>query len=120
MKYEHQSMFQRSFVLCLAAFAVVVGLMVVCSSQRALAQTQSATGDCPYWVDAATGKQVPTGPDGWSSPIGQNEFISKNGHTYVPKSDSTWIDAGTGANVPTGPDGWSSPIGQSEFISKNG
>src|SRR5205085_3476791 len=36
------------------------------------------------WVDAGTGANVPTGPDGWSSPIGQSEFISKNGHTYVP------------------------------------
>src|SRR5437660_683450 len=39
MKYKPQSMFRRSFVLCLAAFAFFFALTIVCLSQRTHAQT---------------------------------------------------------------------------------
>jgi opacity protein-like surface antigen len=86
-------------------------------AQAGDAQAQASRDQlCYQWIDAATGKQVPTGPPGWdpngSSTLGgegsnpDTHHVEFRGHTFVKLSDGTWIDVATGKQVLTGPVGW--------------
>jgi hypothetical protein len=107
----------RRIVIAGATLVAVIGVSTAAFAQSAPRFTpgEIATNSC--WIDAATGKRVPTGPPGWS-PSGAETYggrgsnpdpnhVELSGKTFVKVSDGNWIDAATGNPVPTGPPGWS-------------
>ena len=112
-----------------AAAVLFAGLVV----SPAHAQTAGAGGACWQWIDAATGKPVPTGPFGWS-PSGTDYFrgisnpdpnhVESPNHTSVrvpcppppaPPSTAAWNGAFGGIHLL----GSFSRVGTSERIMQN-
>lgn len=102
----------------LIAVAAVLTMAAGVFSQSAQSQTASASTDY-CWIDAKTGKQVPTAPasgpnHGGATVSGSDaaQFDPQNpnrastttsGKTFVHQPDGSWIDAQTGQAVPTAP-----------------
>lgn len=89
-----------------SACAALVGAACLWQPSAQAQTTASSSGNCPYWIDAKSGKHVRTGPPGWS-PITSGNAYYYGGHNFVQLANGTWIDAGTGNPVRTGPPGWS-------------
>src|SRR5690349_647596 len=78
-----------------------------------LTQTANAQVDCGCWIDAKTGKQVPTIPggamyedaghlhSGLEIGGGNNAHNPKTGQNFLRQPDGTWIDVKNGQCVPT-------------------
>jgi hypothetical protein len=94
----------------LGAFILVSAAGIQYSSAQTAAVS---SGACPYWIDSATGKRVPTMPASGSALTGgKNTTImsdpkhasnSNTGQTFNQQPDSSWIDSATGNQVPTMP-----------------
>ncbi|MCX6174751.1 MAG: hypothetical protein NTZ27_08390 [Ignavibacteriales bacterium] len=62
--------------------------------------------DCWIWIDAKTGKQVPTKPRGSDVDLdGKHAFNSKSGKNYFLDDNGNWRDSKTGQSIPTTPHG---------------
>ncbi len=98
------------------SIAVAAVLAVGVFSLPAYAQNTaaSATGACPYWIDAATGQRVNTYPAGFRPGLDDPDHFYRPGTSdgtvpgknFVRTSDGSWIDAATGQRVNTYPAGF--------------
>lgn len=92
------------------ALGLVLG---VWRTGNAQAQGVAATGDCPYWIDAATGERPRTVPLGVSrekltnlqSDPTATQAHGASGRNYVKQPDGSWIDTATGQPARTVPIG---------------
>jgi len=101
-------MMRHAGVALVSSFIVAIAVR-----QPSIAEAQQATGDCFVWIDAATGKRLPTTPvgteliaqggQGSAHLTGQAHLTS--GQNAFRDANGNWIDSATGSYLPTTPVG---------------
>jgi hypothetical protein len=107
------AMLARVVVAGLSTCMLVVAACLIPSSNAQAQAPATSTGDCFMWIDAATGKRLPTTPVGTPSfEQGGGGAANLTGRAHLTNgvnafrdADGNWINSATGTYLPTTPVG---------------